>query len=152
MCLTRIVRTISSYKVLGALVIGINGDYLNSLVESEPYDIFFVDDQGVIFTAGDKDMLGKNILNSSISIMNGAVDGTLQISYAGKPAKAIVKSFFPSKYNGAFKIISIVPVSVIQKQTESSAILVAAIMISSFLLGFILFLFLPVQSVEELKN
>ena len=33
MCLTRIVRTLSSYKVLGALVVSLNSDHLNDLLD-----------------------------------------------------------------------------------------------------------------------
>ena len=139
-CLTRIVRTIYSYKILGALIISINGDYLNKLVSSEPYDTYFVDDLGNVFASGDKAFLGVSIQNTPLADLKDMADGTMQIDYMDRPAQAIVKNFRPSKYNGDFKIISIVPVSVIEKQTESSELLVIIIMCSSLLLAFVLIL------------
>ncbi len=140
MCLTRVVRSLASYKKLGVLIISINEDYLNSLVRSEPYDTFFVDDLGHIFSAADRRLLGKNLVDTGLSVIYGVDEGTVDIDYMNKPAKAIIKRFDPSVYNGSYKIISIVPVSVIEEQANSSALLVAGIMTISLLLAFVLIL------------
>lgn len=140
LCLTRVVKTLASYKVLGVLIISINEDYLNSLVRSEPYDTFFVDDRGHIFSAADRGLLGKNFADTRLSVIYGMNEGTVDIDYMDKPAKAIIKRFDPSVYNGSYKIITIVPVSVIEEQANSSALLVAGIMTISLLLAFILIL------------
>lgn len=140
MCLTRVVRTLSSYRVLGVLIISLNEDYLNSFVRSEPYDTFFVDDLGYIFSAPDRTMNGVNLVDTQLSVVYGMGEGTVDIDYMEKPAKAIIKDFSPSVYNGPFKIISIVPVSVIEEQAGSSALLVAGIMTVSLLFAFILIL------------
>lgn len=140
MCLTRVIKTLISYKELGVLIISLNEDYLNSLVRSEPYDTFFVDDLGHVFSAADRGMIGKNLVDTQLSVIYGMDEGTVNIDYMDKPAKAIIKSFDPSVYNGSFKIISIVPVSVIEEQANSSALLVAGIMTISLLLAFILIL------------
>ena len=140
MCLTRVVRTLSSYRVLGVLIISLNEDYLNSFVKSEPYDTFFVDDLGYIFSAPDRTMNGVNIVDTQLSVVYGINEGTVDINYMEKPAKAIIKDFRPSVYNGPFKIISIVPVSVIEEQAGSSALLVVGIMTVSLLFAFILIL------------
>jgi len=140
MCLTRVVRTLSSYRVLGVLIISLNEDYLNSFVKSEPYDTFFVDDRGYIFSAPDRSMIGLNLVDTRLSFVYGMNEGTVDIDYMEKPAKAIIKDLNPSVYNGPFKIISIVPVSVIEKQAESSALLVVGIMTGSLLFAFILIL------------
>ncbi len=140
MCLTRVVRTLSSYRVLGVLIISLSEDYLNSFVRSEPYDTFFVDDLGNIFSAPDRTMIGTNIADTRLSVVYGMDEGTVDINYMDKPAKAIIKDFRPSVYNGPFKIVSIVPVSVIEEQAGSSALLVAGIMTVSLLFAFILIL------------
>ena len=140
MCLTRVIRTLISYKELGVLIISINEDYLNSLVKSEPYDTFFVDDLGHIFSAADRGLLGKNLVDTGLSVIYGMDEGTVDIDYMDKPAKAIIKRFEPSVYNGSYKIITIVPVSVIEEQANSSALLVAGIMTISLLLAFVLIL------------
>ncbi len=151
MCLTRIVRTLSSYKVLGALIISLNNDHMNELMKSEPYDTFLVDDLGNIFAAKDKEILGCNILDTQLSVTNGVKDGTIDIDYMDKPSKAVIKSFNPSNINGNFKIISIVPISVLEEQVGSSALLVAGIMTSSLLIAFVLILIFSNALSKRLK-
>jgi two-component system, sensor histidine kinase YesM len=138
--LTRIIKTATNNTTIGTLIISINNDYLNSLVKSEPYDTFFCDDLGTIISARYKEMMGKDIRKSVISVVDGMDEGTWQINYLGKPAKAIIKKFSPSIYNGKFKIVSIVPVSIIEKQTYNTAVLGIIIMASSLLLAFVLIL------------
>lgn len=136
--LTRLIKANTSRRTLGALIINVNEDYLNSLIRNEPYDTFFIDDLGNIFASSDRGMIGRKIQDSVISETKDMSDGSLQIEYLGKPAKAIVKRFVPSVYNGRFMIVSIVPISVIEKQADKTALLSVAIIGSSLLLALIL--------------
>jgi two-component system sensor histidine kinase YesM len=140
LCITRLIKSISSNKTLGALVISINSDFLNSLVSREPYDIYFIDDLENIFSARDKSLMGQKVKLSAISDVENMNDGIWDVSYQGKPAKAIVKNFSPSVYNGNFRIVSIVPISSLEKKAYETAVLGIIIMASSLLVALLLIL------------
>lgn len=138
LCLTRIIKTDLGNKAKGALVISINSDYLHSLIKNEPYDMYLCDDLGNIISARDRKMIGKSISESAISVIGGTGNGLWHIDYFNSPAKAIVKDFSPGLYNNSFKIVSVVPVSFIEKQAYDTAILGIIIMVSSLFLAFVL--------------
>jgi len=138
LCLTRLIKNSLSDKITGALIISMNGDYLNSLLGNEPYDMYFCDDNGNIVASGKRDMVGKNIHNTEISIIASLGDGLWKIEYFGMPANVIVRNMSPSIYNGKFKIVSMVPVSFIEKQATDMVMLGVVIVISCLLFAFLL--------------
>ena len=138
LCLARLIKTNLGNKTTGALIISMNGDYLNSLLRNEPYDMYFCDDNGNIIASGKRDMVGKNINDSEISIIASLSDGSWQTEYFGMPANVIVRNMSPGLYNGHFKIVSMVPVSFIERQATEAAVLGVVIMISCLLFAFLL--------------
>jgi len=138
LCLTRLIKTSLGDKTTGALIISMNSDYLNSLLRNEPYDMYFCDDNGNIIASGKRDMVGENINNSEISNIASLGDGSWKIEYFGMPANVIVRNMSPGLYNGQFKIVSMVPVSVIEKQATDMVVLGVVIMISCLLFAILL--------------
>lgn len=135
--LTTVVKAIQGSNI-GVLIISINDDYLYNILKNEPYETFFCDELGYVVASREREIIGKNIKDTKISVIDGMEDGIWDIENGGKPSKAIVKTFSPSVGNGRFKIVSIVPVSVIEAQTSRIAFLGIFIMISSLILALIL--------------
>lgn len=136
--LTSIINGSYGNVYLGVMVISISEDYLNNILKNEPYETIICDDQGSIIASSKMNLTGKWLEQTAFSIGKKLNDGIWEVDYNGQPSKAIVKNIVLSQQNGSFKIISIVPISIIEKQTVRPALVGVAIMLCSLLLALIL--------------
>jgi two-component system sensor histidine kinase YesM len=138
--LTSIINGSYGNLYLGVMMISINEEYLNNILRNEPYDTIICDDSGNILGSSNSDLTGKKLEQTSFSIAKNLEEGVSSVSFGGQPSKAVVKMKNLNLQNGYFKVISIVPVSMIEKETVKTAFLGVLIMLCSLLLTLIFIL------------
>lgn len=138
LCLTAVVKANLGYKDIGVICVGISEDYLYYILKNEPYETYICDDLGNIIAARDLQVFGQNIRHRDISAIEAMTAGIHDFKYNGISSKVIIKNFVPSAQNGNFKIISIIPLDVFEKQATQTAVLGIVIIVSSLMLAFIL--------------
>lgn len=138
LCLTSTVNGNFGNIYLGVVVIGLDNDYLHSILKNEPYKTIICNDQGIIIAASDLDMMGKSITETDFSTSNGLKEGISNLQYDDQISKAVVQKFKISEENGPFKIISIIPLESLGTKTLETAALGILIMLCSLLLAVIL--------------
>ncbi len=122
---------------LGVMVIRISEEYLNNILRNEPYQTVICNEAGTVIASSKAGLTGNLLENTELSTCKDLNDGIWDVEYNNEPSKAVVKNIIISQQNGKFKIISIVPVNVIEKETSKIAFMGIVIMICSLLLAFI---------------
>ncbi len=125
---------------LGVIVIQISQEYLNNILRNEPYETVICDDLGTIIAASNTELVGYLLKDTPFSVCKDFGDGVWDMDYFNEPHKAVVNNISINQQNGPFKIVSVVPVNVIKKQTTQVSILGFLIMVSSLFLALILIL------------
>ncbi len=138
LCLTTVVKANLGYKDIGVICIGISEEYLYYILKNEPYETYICDELGNIIGARELSVFGQNIRQRDISAVDSMAAGMHDFKYNGVSTKVIIKDFNPSAQNGSFKIISIIPLDVFEKQAAQTSILGIVIMVCSLMLAFIL--------------
>lgn len=112
-----LVRDIRSYlnQSLGVLVIGINNNYLNSILSEEPFETMIVLNDGFIVASKNTNLVGQNIktldLNLNLKDMGRKI---LKLNYKNKPSEVIIDGYLQnSDGEDTFKIISVFPIEAI---------------------------------------
>ncbi|MDF2984867.1 MAG: integral rane sensor signal transduction histidine kinase [Eubacterium sp.] len=122
---------------LGVMVIRISEEYLNNILRNEPYQTVICNEAGTIIASSKAGLTGNLLENTKLSTCKDLNDGVWDVDYNNEPSKAVVKNMVISQQNGKFKIISIVPVNVIEKETSKIALMGILIMFCSLFLAFI---------------
>lgn len=138
--LISLVRGVKTQKDLGVIVISIKGSQLDHMLKDEPYDIMIVDDEDYIVAAKEIGLAGKKLGDAGLPSGENMVSGIQEIHYKGEDFKLIAKTFLPSEINQDFRIVSLVPVRNIEKQTTGVIVLGFSMIAGSLLLALVLIL------------
>jgi two-component system sensor histidine kinase YesM len=135
--LTTLLKGSIQLKPLGVLVISIKQSCLTSILKDEPYETIILDDKGMVLAATKNELINKE-LDKSLSTLPAGIH---ELIYGDKRLKAIVRTFLPSNNNKEFRIVSLVPVDAITDKVTNTFMLGFLIMMISFVMAAVLFLF-----------
>jgi two-component system sensor histidine kinase YesM len=139
--LTTLLKGAIQLKPLGVLVISMKQSCLTSIVEDEPYETIILDDKGIVLAAKKVELVNKELDMEDLKILSGMPSGIHEIIYGHKKVKAIVRTFLPSANNKEFRIVSLVPLGAITDKVTNTFMLGFLIMMISFVMAAVLFLF-----------
>lgn len=133
--LTTVINGSYGNVYLGVMAISISSEYLNNILKNEPYETIICDDYGNIIASSNRALADKKLADTEFADAGNMEDGVWNLNYYNEPVKAVVKNLNVNHQNGKFKIISFVPVNVIEKQTAKIALMGILIMSCSLLLA-----------------
>ncbi len=139
--LTTLLKGAIQLKPLGVLVISIKQSCLTSIVEDEPYETIILDDKGIVLAAKKVELVDKELYMENLKTLSCMPSGIHEIIYDDKKVKAIVRTFRPSTNNKEFRIVSLVPLDAITDKVTKSFMLGFLIMMLSFVMAAVLFVF-----------
>jgi two-component system, sensor histidine kinase YesM len=144
--MTRLVGT--SGNPLGVLLIDINKDFLNSLLGKEPFDTVIIDENGIIASAKDLQIIGKPIRELGLdSYMIDQDQGTYQTDFRNRLSEVIIKSFYPTGSLSKMRIVCSFPINSITDVANRTGLVGFGIIASSLFVALIfIFLFSKVLS------
>lgn len=139
-------------KPLGVLVISIKQSCLTSIVIDEPYETILLDDKGIVLAAKKVELVNKKLDMEDLKILSDMPSGIHEIIYGDKKVKAIVRTFLPSTNNKEFRIVSLVPLDAITDKVTKSFMLGFLIMMISFVMAAVLFIFFANSISKRVKR
>lgn len=139
--LTTLIKGAIQAKPLGVLVIGIKQSCLTSIVNDEPFETIILDDKGIVLASKNVELVNKKLNTEELKSLSDMPSGIYDIIYNDRKFKAIIKTFLPSTNNKEFRIVSLVPLGAITNKVTDTFILGFFMMMLSFVMAAVLFLF-----------
>jgi len=142
LCLTRLIRD-DAYKPVGVLVIEISDDFLQSILEKEPYRTMIATDNSLVVSSNHTEFIGRKTWNIGIPFVTEPVNNQVLDVYEGADSsKLVLNSFIPGKSSSAFNIYTIVPVRTATERAEETitiCLVILALCSAASLAIFVLF-------------
>ncbi|MDQ0903546.1 MULTISPECIES: sensor histidine kinase [unclassified Paenibacillus] len=132
----------SNMTLCGMLVITINPQNLHATINQEPFETMILSDQDEVLAAKDQTLVGSSLKQLQLVDSFGSQAIKVEDSnYQGKQVKIINQSIFPENSNNSLRIISVIPLETILKESQHISYIAYWIIFSSLLLSIFFILF-----------
>jgi len=134
LCVVRMVKT-QDNEFVGVLVINISNDYLQTIIQDDPFESIITDSSGNIILAKNSNIEGTVLKLDNLPPKNHLVNNDItQGQYMGQKSLIITNCFSPQNFDDTISIHTILPVKSIYEQADKTS------MIGFYIIGFSLIL------------
>ncbi|GIQ70612.1 sensor histidine kinase [Xylanibacillus composti] len=100
-----------AYNKTGVLLIGLDTNYLNSILRQEPFDTILLDEHQVVVASNLPGMLGARLEETDLGEISGLSPGAYEMSVKGERSKVFVEAIMPENSYNQLQIATILPIN-----------------------------------------